>query len=95
MTSTTPHAQGSVESSAQDTSKASESDIPVQRHAGKVGYGPNYHAGPVSPSIYPINFDLFPFSPFIQQPYILIGIYLEARRQGDWTEGGADGEDHA
>ncbi|KAF8150725.1 hypothetical protein B0H34DRAFT_801654 [Crassisporium funariophilum] len=22
------------------------SDMPVQRHAGQVGYGPNYHAGP-------------------------------------------------
>jgi len=62
MTSTTPHAQASAESNSQDTfntGTALEPDaIPVQRHAGKVGYGPNYHAGPVSPStISPINFD--------------------------------------
>ena len=65
MTSATPHDQASVEFSSQDATKVSEPDMPVQRHAGKVGYGPNYHAGPVSPSISPIKLYSSPFSPFI------------------------------
>ena len=57
MTSTTPQAQAPAESSSQDMSQIpsqaseSEPDMPEQRHAGKVGYGPNYHVGAVSPSI--------------------------------------------
>ncbi|KIM40576.1 hypothetical protein M413DRAFT_446010 [Hebeloma cylindrosporum] len=49
MTSTTTHSQASAESSGEGTSHtafASEPDMPAQRHAGKVGLGPNYHAGP-------------------------------------------------
>lgn len=29
-----------------------ETDIPPQLHAGKVGYGPNYHQGPVRAAVH-------------------------------------------
>ena len=61
MTSTgLQHVQASDESSSQNTfhnpSQALveadvDSDMPPQRHAGKVGYGPNYNAGSVSINI--------------------------------------------
>ena len=94
MTSISPPAQASDESSSEDTfhipseSQASEPDMPPQRHAGKVGYGPNYDTSAVSPciNISPINF---------KPIYILIGIHLDAQRQGDRTQGGANGEGRA
>ena len=64
--------------------------MPPQRHAGKVGYGPNYDPSAVSPRI---NILFIAF--FIQPTNIPIGIYLDTRRQGNRSEGGADGEDHA
>ena len=65
--------------------------MPPQRHAGKVGYGPNYNPSSVSPSINisPVDFN------YCFLTHTLICIYLDAQRQGDRSERGADGEDHA